>query len=148
MARVTVEDCVVQVPNRFDLVLLAGQRAREIATGAQLTVDRDNDENPVVALREIAETTVDLEILADSLVRGHQKVLEADEPEEDDLSFEASNDIAEELGVTIDDSPSDDDGVEAADESDPNEPDADELARMADVGGFEDIDPSALAGDK
>ncbi|MEM7653449.1 MAG: DNA-directed RNA polymerase subunit omega [Pseudomonadota bacterium] len=148
MARVTVEDCVVQVPNRFDLVLLAGQRAREIATGAQLTVDRDNDKNPVVALREIAETTVDLEILADSLVRGHQKVLEADEPEEDDLSFEASNDIAEELGVTIDDSQSDDDGVEAADESDPNEPDADELARMADVGGFEDIDSSALAGDK
>ncbi len=82
MARVTVEDCVVRVPNRFELVLLAGQRAREIAAGAPLTVDRDDDKNPVVALREIAENTISLEHLKDGLVRGMQKHVEIDEPEE------------------------------------------------------------------
>ena len=82
MARVTVEDCVVRVPNRFELVLLAAQRAREVSSGAQLTVDRDDDKNPVVALREIAEETVALDHLQDSLVRGMQKHVEMDEPEE------------------------------------------------------------------
>ena len=82
MARVTVEDCVVKVPNRFELVLLAGQRAREITSGAPLTVDRDDDKNPVVALREIADSTVELDHLKDSLVRGMQKHVEMDEPEE------------------------------------------------------------------
>ena len=82
MARVTVEDCVVKVPNRFDLVLLAAQRAREIASGAPLTVERDDDKNPVIALREIADETVALGHLRDSLVRGMQKHVEIDEPEE------------------------------------------------------------------
>ena len=82
MARVTVEDCVVKVPNRFDLVLLAAQRAREITSGAPLSIDRDDDKNPVVALREIADETVGLEHLRDSLVRGLQKHVEIDEPEE------------------------------------------------------------------
>ena len=82
MARVTVEDCVVKVPNRFELVLLAAQRAREITSGAPLTLDRDNDKNPVVALREIADETVGLDHLQDSLVRGMQKHVEIDEPEE------------------------------------------------------------------
>ncbi len=82
MARVTVEDCVVKVPNRFELVLVAGQRAREITAGAPLTLDRDNDKNPVVALREIAEDTVPLDKLQDSLIRGMQKHVEIDEPEE------------------------------------------------------------------
>lgn len=82
MARVTVEDCVLKVPNRFELVLLASQRAREITAGAQLTVDRDDDKNPVVALREIADDTVPLERLQDSLIRGMQKHVEIDEPEE------------------------------------------------------------------
>jgi DNA-directed RNA polymerase subunit omega len=82
MARVTVEDCVVKVPNRFELVLLAAQRAREIVSGAPLTVDRDDDKNPVIALREIAEETIGLENLRDSLVRGMQKHVEIDEPEE------------------------------------------------------------------
>jgi DNA-directed RNA polymerase subunit omega len=82
MARVTVEDCVVQVPNRFELVLLAAQRAREITSGAPLSLDRDDDKNPVVALREIAEETVSLEHLKDSVVRGMQKHVEMDEPEE------------------------------------------------------------------
>jgi len=82
MARVTVEDCVVKVPNRFDLVLLAAQRAREITSGAPLTVERDDDKNPVIALREIAEDTVQQDHLRDSLVRGMQKHIEMDEPEE------------------------------------------------------------------
>ena len=82
MARVTVEDCVVKVPNRFELVLVAAQRAREITAGAELTLDRDNDKNPVVALREIADDTVQLDKLQDSLIRGMQKHVEIDEPEE------------------------------------------------------------------
>ena len=82
MARVTVEDCVVKVPNRFELVLLAAQRAREIVSGAPLTVERDDDKNPVIALREIAEETIALDNLQDSLVRGMQKHVEIDEPEE------------------------------------------------------------------
>jgi len=83
MARVTVEDCVTKVPNRFELVMLAAQRARAVSAGAQLTVERDNDKNPVVALREIADETIDLEDLEESLVRGLQKFVEMDEPEEE-----------------------------------------------------------------
>jgi DNA-directed RNA polymerase subunit omega len=82
MARVTVEDCVVKVPNRFELVLLAAQRAREISSGSPLSIDRDDDKNPVVALREIADETVSLEHLKTSVVRGMQKHVEIDEPEE------------------------------------------------------------------
>lgn len=83
MARVTVEDCVLKVPNRFELVLLAGQRARDIASGAPLTVDRDNDKGPVVALREIADATIPLENLQNNVIKGMQKHVEIDEPEED-----------------------------------------------------------------
>ena len=82
MARVTVEDCVVRVPNRFELVLLAAQRAREITSGVPLSLDRDDDKNPVVALREIADATVSLSNLRESVVRGMQKQVEIDEPEE------------------------------------------------------------------
>jgi DNA-directed RNA polymerase subunit omega len=89
MARVTVEDCVLQVPNRFQLVMLAAQRAREISAGGQLTIDRDNDKNPVVALREIADTTVNLDGLADSIVKGLQRQVEQDEPEEEGAGFGA-----------------------------------------------------------
>ena len=84
MARVTVEDCVERVPNRFDLVMLASQRAREIGGGTALHVDRDNDKNPVVALREIADETIELEELEENVVRGMQKHVEIDEPEEED----------------------------------------------------------------
>jgi DNA-directed RNA polymerase subunit omega len=84
MARVTVEDCIERVTNRFELVLLAGQRSRNISAGGELTVDRDNDKNPVVALREIADETIELDELRDSLVKGLQKVAEIDEPEEDE----------------------------------------------------------------
>jgi DNA-directed RNA polymerase subunit omega len=82
MARVTVEDCVVKIPNRFELVLLAAQRAREITAGAPLSIDRDDDKNPVVALREIADETVGIDHLRTSVVRGMQKQVEIDEPEE------------------------------------------------------------------
>lgn len=81
MARVTVEDCVVRVPNRFDLVMLAAQRARALTTGAPLSIERDNDKNPVVALREIAEATVSFDSLRNDLVRGHQRLPEPEEPE-------------------------------------------------------------------
>ena len=87
MARVTVEDCVLQVPNRFDLVMVAAQRAREISAGAQLTLERDNDKNPVVALREIADATVNTDALAESVVTGLQKHVENDEPEEEGQGF-------------------------------------------------------------
>jgi len=82
MARVTVEDCVVKVPNRFELVLLAAQRAREITSGVPLSIDRDDDKNPVVALREIADETISLPHLKEAVVRGMQKQIEIDEPEE------------------------------------------------------------------
>jgi len=82
MARVTVEDCVIKVPNRFELVLLAAQRAREITSGVPLSIDRDDDKNPVVALREIADETISLPHLKEAVVRGMQKHIETDEPEE------------------------------------------------------------------
>lgn len=84
MARVTVEDCVVKVPNRFELVMMASQRSRGIASGAPLSVERDDDKNPVIALREIADETIPLEELSDSVIQGLQKHLEFDEPEEED----------------------------------------------------------------
>ena len=83
MARVTVEDCIDKVENRFDLVLLASHRARLIAAGQQITVDRDNDKNPVVALREIAETTMQPDDLREDLIHSLQKHVEVDEPEQD-----------------------------------------------------------------
>ena len=81
MARVTVEDCVEKVPNRFSLVLLAAHRARAISAGSSLLVDRDNDKNPVVALREIADTTVSPGDLKEDLIHSLQKYVEVDEPE-------------------------------------------------------------------
>jgi DNA-directed RNA polymerase subunit omega len=87
MARVTVEDCVLRVPNRFELVLLASQRARELSAGGQITIERDNDKNPVVALREIADSSIDLGVLSTSLVRGLQRQVEPDEPEEEGTGF-------------------------------------------------------------
>jgi DNA-directed RNA polymerase subunit omega len=83
MARVTVEDCIDKVENRFDLVLLAGHRARMISSGAQITIDRDNDKNPVVSLREIAEKTISPEDLKEDLIHSLQKYVEVDEPESD-----------------------------------------------------------------
>ncbi|MDO9306519.1 MAG: DNA-directed RNA polymerase subunit omega [Pseudomonadota bacterium] len=83
MARVTVEDCIDKVENRFELVLLAGHRARQISQGAPITVDRDNDKNPVVALREIADETLSPDDLKEDLIHSLQKHVEVDEPEAD-----------------------------------------------------------------
>ena len=95
MARVTVEDCVLKIPNRFELVLIAGQRARDISSGARITVERDNDKNPVVALREIADDTVSLDNLQNALIQGLQKHVEVDEPEEDEMEgFAPDRDLA------------------------------------------------------
>ena len=112
MARVTVEDCILRVPNRFELVLVAAQRARDVSAGARLTVERDNDKNPVVALREIAEDTVPIDDLHNALVQSLQKHVEVDEPEAEemeafmpdgDLAFEniASEEEAIEDGLTV-----------------------------------------------
>ena len=94
MARVTVEDCVVRVPNRFDLVMLGARRARDIHSGAPLAVDRDNDKNPVVALREIADGKVDLHQLNNALIQGLQKHVEVDEPEEETTFGAVEGDFA------------------------------------------------------
>ena len=87
MARVTVEDCEDKVDNRFDLVLLAARRARQISAGAPITVDRNRDKNPVVALREIAEETILAKDLQEAVFYGLQKHVEVDEPEDDDISL-------------------------------------------------------------
>jgi DNA-directed RNA polymerase subunit omega len=98
MARVTVEDCVDKIPNRFDLVLLAAQRAREISGGAELTIERDRDKNPVVALREIADETIRPKELHESVVVGLQKILPDDEDEADEIGSLSQS--AEALRIT------------------------------------------------
>ncbi len=98
MARVTVEDCVDKVPNRFDLVLIAAQRAREISGGAELTLDRDRDKNPVVALREIAEQTVRPDQLHETLVGSLQRVLPDDDDDVDEIGSLSQS--AEALRIT------------------------------------------------
>ncbi|RUM96387.1 DNA-directed RNA polymerase subunit omega [Pseudaminobacter arsenicus] len=111
MARVTVEDCIDKVDNRFELVLLAGHRARQISQGAPITVDRDNDKNPVVALREIADETLSPGDLKEDLIHSLQKHVEVDEPESDsqalldqaDASAAApSEDAGEEENIAFD----------------------------------------------
>ena len=92
MARVTVEDCVDKVPNRFELVMLAAHRARALASGAALTVDRDKDKNPVVALREIAEETLTADELREAAIESFQRQIEVDEPEEDVMTLLAGAD--------------------------------------------------------
>ena len=87
MARVTVEDCVDKVPNRFELVMLAAHRAREVSAGSVITVDRDNDKNPVVALREIAEETQQADDLRERMIESNQTQIEVDEPEEDSMDL-------------------------------------------------------------
>ena len=104
MARVTVEDCVDKVPNRFDLVMLAAHRAREISAGAPITVERDNDKNPVVALREIAEETQTAEELTERMIESNQTQIEVDEPEEDQMALL--------MGAEAADKPAEDDMTE------------------------------------
>ncbi len=98
MARVTVEDCVEQIPNRFELILMAAQRARMLREGSPMTVDRDNDKDPVVALREIAETSVDLKVVRESLIAELQEVRpgEEEEREADRLALQSAPAASEE----------------------------------------------------
>ena len=99
MARVTVEDCVVRIPNRFDLVMMASQRARGISAGAQLTVDRDDDKNPVVALREVAEEMVSPADLEEEIIKSMQTFVEMDEPEDEEMDMLAiQQDMNTEMG--------------------------------------------------
>lgn len=102
MARVTVEDCVDKVPNRFELVLLAAQRSRALSSGEVLAVERDNDKNPVVALREIADEAVVPELLREDVIAGMQKHIEVDEPEEDNMASlmgERTEDVPDETSM-------------------------------------------------
>ena len=98
MARVTVEDCVDKIPNRFDLVLLAAERARAISGGAELTIDRDRDKNPVVALREIADETIRPTVLKENLIQSLQRVLPDDDDEVDEIGSLSQS--AEALRIT------------------------------------------------
>jgi DNA-directed RNA polymerase subunit omega len=105
MARVTVEDCIDKVENRFELVLLAAHRARMVSSGAQITIDRDNDKNPVVALREIAERTISPGDLKEDLIHSLQKYVEVDEPEPETVPMiagSAANVEADDLEITAD----------------------------------------------
>lgn len=90
MARVTVEDCIDKIPNRYDLVMISTQRAKDISSGSPITVAKDNDKNPVIALREIAEETINIEDLQKSLVMGLQKYVEVEEPEEEEIEIMAA----------------------------------------------------------
>ena len=95
MARVTIEDCITKIPNRFKLVMLAARRARDISAGAGLTLERDRDKNPVMALREIAEATVSLEELEETIVQTLQKFVESEEPEEEAVELGLPEVLAE-----------------------------------------------------
>jgi DNA-directed RNA polymerase subunit omega len=105
MARVTVEDCIDKVDNRFELVLLAGHRARQISQGAPITVDRDNDKNPVVALREIADETLSPGDLKEDLIHSLQKHVEVDEPEAEAEALIEKADATEQKAETGEDEP-------------------------------------------
>ena len=136
MARVTVEDCVTKVPNRFELVMRASHRSREIASGGAPTVERDNDKNPVIALREIADGTVDLDEIEDALIKNLQKFVEADEPEEDQLGFDMPGEESEEgEAAAVEQTGAEQTGLV---EQTGAEPTAEE-AEQSLAGGFEDI---------
>jgi DNA-directed RNA polymerase subunit omega len=93
MARVTVEDCIERIPNRFDLVMVAAKRSRDVSSGAEITIERDNDKNPVVALREIAEEMIPISEISESLVKGLQRHVEVDEPEPDNEELEIGDGV-------------------------------------------------------
>jgi DNA-directed RNA polymerase subunit omega len=149
MARVTVEDCITIIPNRFELVLLAAQRARDISAGLPLTVDRDNDKNPVIALREIAEQTVDFEELRRHIVRGVNR--HDDLNLEDDALLALANDSFEQFGENAaamseiaevafeDEENQDQEETQEADAED-GEPTPEELAMSAEEDGSDDLD--------
>jgi len=125
MARVTVEDCVLKVPNRFELVMVAAQRARRIGTGAALTIDRDNDKNPVVSLREIAENTVEVEALKEDLITTHQRVFPIDD-DKDDVIEDMQGE--EEWSALVAEANSGFDGEDFADDDDDDEGSIEDIA--------------------
>lgn len=135
MARVTVEDCVVKIPNRFKLVMLAAQRARDLSVGAQLTVDRDNDKNPVVALREIAEETVPLPDLEEGLIKGLQKHADTDEPGEEPemLAIEEELASAASENISLEDAEGKFEDIDEEDEADEGEEEEPESEKPADA---------------
>ena len=146
MARVTVEDCVLRIPNRFDLVMVAAQRSRDVSSGAEITLDRDNDKNPVVALREIAEQTVAIDEITEALVRGLQRHVEIDEPEDDSIETMVSEDGT--LGTEAV-------GIAARTEASAFDDNMAEKMGMniqqgtnANDANFEDVDASVLDGEK
>ena len=136
MARVTVEDCVLKIPNRFELVMLAAHRAREISAGGALAVDRDNDKNPVVALREIAEEAVTLPELEESLIKGMQKYVQMEESIEDlDPAVPEAMQLSA-MGATAGASDDDDgdDTLDVDDGADPATMGADVVFKDAEIG--------------
>ena len=138
MARVTVEDCVTKIPNRFELVMVASQRARNISAGMALEVERDNDKNPVVALREIADNHVDQKELEEALIKGLQKFVEMDVPEEDEVDR-----IAIQQELTVDGSEATTDAAKAEKPSD-----EDQAAAMDMAGDVTTEDEKPGDGDK
>lgn len=133
MARVTVEDCVLKIPNRFQLVMMAAQRSRELSVGGELTVERDNDKNPVVALREIADETIPLEELETAVIEGLQRNIDVDEiaEEEDDEMLQVTEALNELAGLV-------DTGAETAAPADAEAPAADDpMSALA--AGFQDV---------
>ena len=135
MARVTVEDCIEKIPNRFDLVLTASQRARGILKGDQPTLDLDNDKNPVVALREIAAETVDLDVLQDGLVKKLQRLSVREEQElPDDAAKVAEVDLSEMVGDYAGDE-AEDAGIQIG------------SSEELETSGFEDVDLTEIQGE-
>ena len=145
MARVTVEDCIERIPNRFDLVMVAAKRSRDVSCGAEITIERDNDKNPVVALREIAEEMIPINEISESLVQGLQRHVEIDEPEPENEEIE--------IGDGVFDTGSSDFKQQAlADNYDVGSA-ADEMGmqiqdgKTADNNVFEDVDDTVLLGE-
>lgn len=135
MARVTVEDCILKVSNRFELVMVAAQRARRIGTGAALTIDRDNDKNPVVSLREIADETISVADLKEDLVKSHQRVFAAEDDKDDVIEEMQGEEEWNTLVSQANASDKDDDDFEGDDDDEG----ADE-ASLDDLAGYEDKD--------
>ncbi len=145
MARVTVEDCIDKIPNRYDLVMISTQRAKDISSGAPIMVERDNDKNPVIALREIAEEKVNIEELQKSLVMGLQKYVEVEEPEEEEMEIMAAEKELSELdeqfsGLLLDNEVSDNMQVHGSDDDIDFDAAMDEDADVSDDLGDEEDD--------
>ena len=137
MARVTVEDCIEKIPNRFDLVLTAAQRARNIQKGELLTIDRDDDKNPVIALREIADDTIDINHIEDRIIQSMQRFNESEEEVtvSDEVSATADDDMSNMIGL---------DSIENLEISGMQIVTGDELNAT----GFEDVDIASLDADQ